>query len=290
MSKTPSPVPDATIQAIQTLGFSELEASIYAFLLVESPTTGYRIAQALGKPVANTYNGIQSLQSKGAILVEDSDTRLCRAVPPDEMMGQMERAFQERRKLVSEALATLRAAPEDARVYKLSTPAQVLERSRQMIRNSGQVVLVCAFPEPLSAIKEELEQAAERGVGVMVKAYLPIEIRGASLTLSTETDFFLDGFPAQELTLVADAEQHLIAMLDKEMKQVLQAIWSSSLILSFSHYNNLYNEWILTRLSGLIGENSSLDRLKESLQRAHPLTQTPGYHKLMAGIQEKENR
>src|SRR5688572_23314760 len=101
MNKATSPVPDATIQAIQTLGFSELEASIYAFLLVESPTTGYRIAQALGKPVANTYNGIQSLQSKGAILVEDSDTRLCRAVPPDEMMGQMERAFQERRKLVS---------------------------------------------------------------------------------------------------------------------------------------------------------------------------------------------
>ena len=86
-------IPQESVQALQTLGFSALEASIYSFLLTESTATGYRIAQALGKPVANTYKGIQALQAKGAVLVEDGSTRLCRAVPPDELMGQMERAF-----------------------------------------------------------------------------------------------------------------------------------------------------------------------------------------------------
>src|SRR5688572_12935020 len=106
MKSNPPITPSSAVQALQTLGFSELEASIYAFLLTESPTTGYRIAQGIGKPVANTYKGIQALQSKGAVLIEDSDTRLCRAMPPDEVLGQLERGFQERRQLVSQALST----------------------------------------------------------------------------------------------------------------------------------------------------------------------------------------
>jgi hypothetical protein len=42
-------------KALMALGFTELEARIYTFLLQESPATGYRIAQAIQKPVANTW-------------------------------------------------------------------------------------------------------------------------------------------------------------------------------------------------------------------------------------------
>jgi len=43
-------------------GFTNLESEIYVFLLGESPATGYRIAQAIGKPAANTYKAIESLR------------------------------------------------------------------------------------------------------------------------------------------------------------------------------------------------------------------------------------
>lgn len=282
-------LPEESIQELQTLGFSNLEASIYLFLLLESPATGYKIAQALGKPVANTYKGISALQLKGAVLVEEGETRLCRAVPPDEMMGQMERDFQSRRKQVSLALAHLKSQPEDARVYTLSTWEQVMERTRQMIQSSRQVVLLSAFPQPLSEIQADLEQAVERGVGVLLKAYLPIEIKGARIALSNESGLLLDHLPIQELSVVVDAEQYLLAMLDRNSRNVMQAIWSNSLLLSFSHYNSLYNEWELTALIRQIRADSTSETLKGSLQRAYPLLQTPGYHKLIQSFQRKEN-
>lgn len=49
------------------LGFTGLEADVYTALLAESPTTGYRVAQALGKAVANTYKAIASLEAKRAV-------------------------------------------------------------------------------------------------------------------------------------------------------------------------------------------------------------------------------
>ena len=158
-----------------------------------------------------------------------------------------------------------------------------------MIQLSRQVVLICAFPQPLEALRDELEMAADRGIGVLVKGFRPAEIRGAKLALSTEAYFFLHEFPAQELSVAVDAEQHLFAMLDHEMKNVFQAIWSSSLFLSFAHYNNLYNEWILTRLGGQINEDTSLEILKGTMQRDYPLTQTHGYRQLAASFQRKEN-
>ena len=52
------------IDALRELGFTELESRIYIFLLEESPATGYRIAQAIEKPVANTYKAIELLYYK----------------------------------------------------------------------------------------------------------------------------------------------------------------------------------------------------------------------------------
>ena len=86
-----------SIQTLIDLGFTNLEAEIYTFLLQESPATGYRIAQAIGKPAANTYKTVQSLEKKGALLVDDSEKRLCRAVPADELLNRLERQFSERK-------------------------------------------------------------------------------------------------------------------------------------------------------------------------------------------------
>ena len=40
------------------LGLTPLEAEVYRFLLGAPGSTGYRIAQATGKPVGNSYKAI----------------------------------------------------------------------------------------------------------------------------------------------------------------------------------------------------------------------------------------
>src|SRR5262249_15324517 len=117
-------MPDNAFQSLTGLGFTELEAEVYVSLVQSSPATGYRVAQSRGRRGATTYKPMESRHNKGAVLVDDGASRLCRAVPADELLAQMERSFQHRRQLAAQALASLHAAPEDDRVYQLQSVEQ----------------------------------------------------------------------------------------------------------------------------------------------------------------------
>jgi HTH-type transcriptional regulator, sugar sensing transcriptional regulator len=275
------------IASLAELGFSELEAAIYAFLLQESPATGYRIAQALNKPVANTYKGLTALAAKGAVIIDDGETRLCRAVPPAEVFGQMERALNQRCQQATHALSKLNKAEDDGRVYRLQSVEQVMERARQMIRSAKQVLLISAYPAPLKEIRHELEDAAARGVGMVLKVYEPTQLKGAQIIMSNEAGALMEQFPSQELNLVADAQEYLVALLDREGSRLIQAVWSSSPFLSYMQYNGLYSEWLLTRVNGLIAAGASAESLKKSLKRSFPLMQTPGHQRLRRELNGK---
>src|SRR5688572_20917974 len=94
-------------ETLVSLGFTPLEAEVYTFLLKESPATGYRVAQALGRPVSGVYKTLESLAAKGALLADEGGSKLCRAVPYDELLSQMERSFQRRKAAAAAALAEL---------------------------------------------------------------------------------------------------------------------------------------------------------------------------------------
>ena len=98
--------PSDYIEPLLELGFTEIEARVYGFLVEDSPATGYRISHAIGKQPPNTYKAIASLEAKGAILVEKGETKQCRAVPPEELLENLERRFRSQRALAGERLAT----------------------------------------------------------------------------------------------------------------------------------------------------------------------------------------
>jgi HTH-type transcriptional regulator, sugar sensing transcriptional regulator len=53
------------LDSLISLGFTPLEAEVYVCLVQDSPATGYRIAQTVGRPVAGIYKTIESLANKG---------------------------------------------------------------------------------------------------------------------------------------------------------------------------------------------------------------------------------
>src|SRR5262245_11549071 len=125
MAREKSHIP--LLEALQGLGLSGSEAAVYWYLLQHSPATGYRVAQAIAKPVANTYKTIASLEQKGAVVVDDSGTRLCRAVPAEEFLARLENQFKTRRARAMSAVTDLTRTSSktrgqaDPRVYQLKS-------------------------------------------------------------------------------------------------------------------------------------------------------------------------
>jgi len=275
----------STTQCIQSLlafGFTELEAEVYVFLLQEWPATGYRVAQAIGKPVANTYKAIESLQNKGAILVNDGANRLCRAVPAEELMAQLERSFQRARQQAVQALSTLHGDQDDDRIYQLRSLAQVLERCHQMLDRAEQLAVLDVFPGPLDELRSALQSTAQRGVKVVLRAYQPAVVAGAEVFVDPRGATVLKRWPGQWLNLVIDGQEFLLAFLNSEGTDVHQAVWSGSAYLAWVYYSAVRCELSLGELEHLLEQGATAAELRRAVARHRSLFKADlgGYRKL----------
>ena len=252
------------IQALIALGFSGVEAEVYTFLLQDSPATGYRVAQALGKPAAGVYKVLESLVDKGAVIVDEGASRRCRAVPAEELLGRLERSFIERRTHAAQALAELRAAPDDDRVYQLRTRDQVFERARSMLSRCKGVALVDAFPGPLEALLPDVEAAAGRGITLAVQSYVPVEVRGAKTVLFPRGAALVEKAPWQMVIVVIDASEHLLALFSKDGTEVRQALWSGSAPLSWILQGFMTTEFIF---GATLGDPETPPAIREITRR-----------------------
>jgi hypothetical protein len=245
-------------------------------LLKESPATGYRISHAIGKPTANTYKAIAVLAQRGAIVVDDAQNRLCRAVPPSELLDRIDRDFGTRRKQAEAQLAKIRPASNDDRVYQLGDVDQVLERARNMLAQAKSIAMVDAFPKIFAQIAPDLEAAAKRGVTVAVRAYEPAKLKGVAVLVAHDAARLLGTWPGEQLNLVVDAEQFMLALLTKDAANIHQAIWSNSTFLSCLQHNGLASELILTEAQRN-GEAKATPMEKLSLTRSN----SPGFRRLL---------
>ncbi|HVP06592.1 MAG TPA: helix-turn-helix domain-containing protein, partial [Candidatus Acidoferrum sp.] len=218
------------------LGLTNLEAEIYAFLLAHSPATGYGIAKGIAKPTANTYKALESLQSKGAIIIDDSQTRLCRAVPMEELFGIFQRKFDSFKSEARSELAKIERAPDDSRIYQLQSMDQVISRFRGMFAKARRKIVLDFFPLPAMELRRDILAASERGVSILMKLYLSMDLPGVETVVTNNGPQMVERWPGQWANGVFDGEEYLLAFLSRDGRQVHQAVWSNNQYLSWIYY------------------------------------------------------
>jgi len=154
---------------IGELGFTALEAEIYVYLLQHSPATGYKIAKGIGRSFTNTYKALAGLQARGAILVDESESKLSRAVPVGELMDQLEARFTEQRRRAEAAVRRMPLSPTDTGIYRFTSADQVYERFRTMLRDGEERALAELFPGPCERLRGPVEEAAARGLDLSAR-------------------------------------------------------------------------------------------------------------------------
>jgi sugar-specific transcriptional regulator TrmB len=266
-------------EPLVALGFTELEADVYTFLVQDSPATGYRVAQVLGKPAANTYKAIQSLQAKGAVITDERESKLCRALPPDEVLGRMEETYLRRQREAAEALSRLRPAEEDEGLYSLVTSDQVFERCRDMLARAREVALLDLFPYPLEEVRQHVEAAAARGVEVVAQVYEPVTLTGVETVLHPRGSELADTWSGSWLNTVIDGSETLIAFFAEDDGHTRHAIWSRSPYLAWVYQSALAGEILSARINNSLSEESPLDAIQGAIEHFGRFSadRSPGY-------------
>jgi len=153
--------------ALTHFGFTALEAEIYAYLLTDSPVSGYRIAQAIHKPAANTYKALQTLEFKGAVFAEDGTTKQYVPIPKAELLARVTRDFERRRRALVEALPDGPAASATAAPFILQGP-NVLDRAIALTDEATRVLVGMVGGPAAIALAAPLAAAPDRDVEVAV--------------------------------------------------------------------------------------------------------------------------
>jgi hypothetical protein len=258
-------------EALASLGFTGLESEIYAFLLKESPSTGYRVAQGIGKPVANTYKAIQSLEAKGAITVDEEASRMCHAIPVDDLLGRLARDFESRKAQALEALSSLGGKREGDRILPLKTRDAVLQQAIDLIASAQHRVSGVYATSFSGALSGSIDQAAGRGVVVTIQA--------TGSQPSTGPGSLHGKWPGEVVVLTADGQQCLFALIDR-WGNVVQAGWSRGAFLSLLLHEGLAAEICLAEVNEKIEEGAGAKRIGRALASFDSATETAGFKAL----------
>jgi sugar-specific transcriptional regulator TrmB len=222
----------ASIRALEALGFTRVEAEVYVHLVHNSPATGYQIAKGIDRTRGATYKVLAGLAAKGAVEVDSQKGNQWRAVPPAEFLNQLEQKFLRGKQQANDALKALEPPAPDYRIYQLQTVDQVYERARTMLASCEEFALVDVFPLALDKLRDDIRATIARGKKVAVNVYAPDRVPGARMTQTYEGFGFLEHVPANWITLSIDSEELLIAVLSKNDDRVLQATWSANTFLA----------------------------------------------------------
>ena len=278
------------VDALAALGFTALEAEVYAVLVEQSPATAYKVAQEVGKAAANVYKAVESLQRKGAVLVEETSSRILRAVPPKELLRQLERQATQARARAQAALSQLGRPAGDERVYELASADQVLARAREMIRRTEQMVLCDLFPEAAAELRGDIEAAARKGKRVSVQIYTAMELdERVTVFLKPDGPRQLETWPGQWLNVVVDAREHLLAFLAHGLGAVHQAVYSESVYLSLLYFSGLSSEMLAVAAANVLDGDKAPPALRRSYAKARDGLRgrdQPGYTALLKRFRE----
>ncbi|MCO6511611.1 MAG: hypothetical protein J5I65_12550 [Aridibacter famidurans] len=277
-----------SIAALKRLGFTELEAAAYAYLVTNSPATAYKVARDIGKPVANTYKAVQSLFEKGAIMIDETENRLCTAVDPDTLLEDLKRSYLRDQARAKDALASLTPASEGEGVYALSKPDQVFATFGKLCSEAKAVILVDAFPGVVKKIAPALEQAAEGGVKIVMQVYRPTEINGVEVIETPDAPRMLDRWKGHWLIAVADGAEYLQAFMSEDLASVEIAHWSKNAFLALPKHNFLANTLRQSALENTVGKQNLSPAMEAEFERTREWTTMAdrGYEKLRARFEK----
>ena len=188
------------------------------------------------------YQALSALAQRGAVMVDEGETRIYRATAPAELLRGLKRDFELARTQAQHALAGLESSVEDDRIYQLKTPTQVYERAEEMISGAREILLFDLFPQPLVQLTPHLSRAQARGVTVAGLCYGEKPDASFHLSQTASRDFAFARWPGLQLSVVADAREHLLALLSADGSSVHHGVWSDSAYLACLQHSGLAAE------------------------------------------------
>lgn len=205
-------------EALLTLGFSQYEARCYVGLLGPSPQTGYAVSKTTGVPQPKVYEALRKLVTRGAARQLTGEPVRFVAVPPQELLDDLEGAFEQRLVQARHSSAELQAPAQPTSqepVAGLNDHAGVLATAGAAITSAQRRIYLSASSKELGSLKDAVLTAADAGVDVVVLCFgrMPFQAEGVRVFRHASTDgAVFRHHQARHVALVVDSRETVFGL------------------------------------------------------------------------------
>lgn len=250
---------------LRKMGLSELEANVYVWLLENHRSTGYKIAMQLGKPVANTYKALKSLEKKGAVVCDNSSNKIYfDTIPVEEFLNKIEKEFLKQREKIITEVKKLDVQQDPTGIYELQSLELVYEKAKSMINAAENTLLIDCFPAPMKNIKKYFTKKRTNEVSIYVKNYSGDDIDHVNQIKATNAGLPYDVLDGQWMVVLKDTSESLIALFNKDGTELDHCLWIKDPFISFVLFNGSAHEFNFTEVYDKVynDEDNKIDKIK----------------------------
>ena len=180
------------------------EAAIYLMLIKEISSNGYKVAKISGISRSNTYSALNSLVEKGAAYMIEGPVTRYTPITPEEFCSNKIRAME---KLKEDILKKMPEQKEDVEGYMtIRGEKHILDKVRNMISEAKERVYLSASNEILQCLAEDIKQAINRSIKIVIITNIPVSIGGATVYIDEKSD--------RRLGIIADSSNVLTGDLE----------------------------------------------------------------------------
>ncbi len=243
---------DGIIERLRTLGMSLYEARSYLSLLQHGPQNGNELSKSAGLPSSKVYSTLEKLASQGIVhSVQTNHTRKYVCVSPEELMHRFRQQFEEPLQFLDRVLPTLSSFVPAAEILTVSGLDAIRENSGYIVDRARREIHLSIWAEDLDPLREPLHAAAGRGVQIFGMVYGDEPLEAGSWERHSYRDIVENRIGGRMLTLVADAEETLIAHIPRQGEAT--AVRTRNPVLTLIAEEYLHHDLVLQRAQVMIG-------------------------------------
>lgn len=211
------------VKHMKELGFTEYESRAYVALLEENPVTAYEIAKRSAIPTSKIYEVLARLLEKELILeMHESSKKRYMPVDSAEFLQKYSRQMMDRVEVLQDEFEKVKVPSNVSYILHLDRYEELIEKARVMITGAEENLLISAWPEELtilkdainaSSVKKALVQFGHEELGFEKVFFHPVETQ-----LLTEKG-------GRQFVVVADSNEAISATVFEER---VEGAWSQN--------------------------------------------------------------
>ena len=237
---------------LRDFAFSKYESSCYLALLAKHPANGSQLSRLSGIARSRIYDVLRSLANKKIIF--EIEKGLYVPLPFEELKKRLRGQFESNLKILDDQLNAMIDQSNFEYLITLNGVQEVLSKAADIIDSARQELYMRLFPDTWERLKDHIEVATHRGVGVRFISMGSMDLHYDIQIYHPDFEHLKDKLGGESIDIIADKEEALAGIFETNNVHKSPFIWTrnhwfvtanrDSLRHDFYHYffNKLYEK------------------------------------------------